>query len=137
MNTYFVSPHAGQQPPKQPQIIARRGEWLAQQGLQLCKADVSLAKVAGKMLVRFGGPGYVFGDWNHLPLPRECFDHVELFYRPSSKRYVLISQPYDMTTEHFAALQAGLMPLGMTASLSWDGWHFPAACPLVVISPAT
>lgn len=73
------------------------------------------------------------------------FDHVELFRRPGRWRaglheYVFTTQPYrdpaNDARDAYAALRTHCVEYLLECSWSWDGWHNPDACPLIVIEPS-
>lgn len=114
----------------------RRQAFLDRYGLRPSRGKLSVAKVAGKRFCPRIVTGYtVYNLWHesiYYPQALGWFDHTELFFGPGG--YVLTTQPYDLTQEKLAALEALCFELGITATVfEADGWHNPERCPLVVL----
>lgn len=114
----------------------KRQAFLDRYGLRPSRGKPAVARVAGKRFCPRVIFGYAVYDlWykgTYYPQALGWFDHTELFYGPNG--YVLTTQPYDLTQEKLAALEALCFELGITATVFVaDGWHNPKYCPLVVL----
>lgn len=126
---YFRSPHKDNAPPVWEQVAQMREEWMQRNGLSHCRAHgLRWLAPAGSTIRRLKN-----GDWQHPDLfYTEWFDHQDTFYHRASKRYVMISQPYDLTEESLQRLREFCAQWNITVELSWEGWHYPSRCPLLV-----
>lgn len=64
------------------------------------------------------------------------FDHTEMFRAPAYGLHVITTQPYDLDDDKYSALQelCERIGAGCTVEVS-NGWHYPGACPLVIVHP--
>lgn len=70
----------------------------------------------------------------HASPATEWFDHDELFWDRTNKRYVLTTQPYDVSLERFKLLEKYCQERGLELSISYtEAWHYQGLCPLITI----
>jgi hypothetical protein len=113
----------------------RREAWMRLAGVQDCTARRCLGKV-----VLGNGHKSCYtrrGDCVYQKCMQrfylEIFDHAAIFFHPKSRTYVLTSQPYNLTCQHFDMLHQWCCERGLVADvLPAAGWHCPTA-PLVVV----
>jgi hypothetical protein len=66
-----------------------------------------------------------FADFPH--------DHHWLFVK--NRKYVYVTQPYDVSLGKYQAIENTFRPLGLFVDISYkDAWWWPGATPLIVIS---
>lgn len=116
--------------------------WMRMNALQPYTGhNATLRKVAPRGLTYPGYTGRIcdLSWWGHeiayWPEFVPLFDHVELFYAPLGKYYVFTMQPYNVQTEMLDRFSRWCAEHCMRVSVWWDGWHYPGACPLIVIEP--
>lgn len=126
---YLVSPHKDDAPPARPESVKLHEAWMEREGLSFCHArGLRLLAPNGSEIRRLK-----YGDWQYPELHNSrWFDHVETFYHRQSKRYVMTSQPYDLTSESLEQLKAFCAQWHISVELTWDGWHYPSRCPLLI-----
>jgi hypothetical protein len=62
------------------------------------------------------------------------FDHDALFWNKANQRYVLTTQPYDVSLEKFKMLEQYCSDRAIRLTISYtDAWHYPGRCPLIVL----
>ena len=113
-----------------------RVEWMARNGLQECRGrGLRMVARVGSDLRKVRG-----GHWQQpesIGRNTKWFDHCWTFYHPQGRYYVFTSQPYsDPTDELLAAIRQFCEPHGIAVEASWEGWHNPTRCPLIVFRPA-
>ena len=114
----------------------RMDTWMARVGVHKSTGYWCLGKV-------LHGRGHTC-RWPCYDQPDTCsveqdgwFDHVQLFWLPGAREYILTSQPYDVTLEKFKAMERFAALHGLAVSISIeDAWHYPGATPLIVWSKA-
>lgn len=60
-------------------------------------------------------------------------DHYWLFVK--NRKYVYVTQPYDVSLEKYQAVENAFQPLGLFVDISYkDSWWWPGCTPLIVVS---
>jgi hypothetical protein len=142
LNDYLEAPPGmAEQPPTNAARDFMRAAWMARHGVSECKARPSLHRVAPRF-VNIGEPPWGgryrihWADWQHIPYIASLFDHVQIFWCKNKQHYVLTTQPYDARYDDLDALRRWCAEHFMHVSVSWDGWHYPGRCALIVIEPS-
>lgn len=135
--------HLTSQPDQKAERLQYRQRTQAQQALRktfMDKHGLKETKFKGDRFRKLVNPkaGVKRDDYGHDAKydnpATKWFDHDELFYDPTNQRYVLTTQPYDLSLDKFKQLEQYCAGRGIALAVSYqDAWHYPGRCPLVVL----
>lgn len=121
--------------------LAKRDAFLQKYGLRL--STVSNASInylfTGRASYKRGGYGgysrkNLSDDKAEYPEAFGWFDHTKLLYHPTTRQYLITTQPYNLTLQKYQSLEQFCEERGLACRISYDeAWWYPGSTPLVVL----
>ena len=111
--------------------------WMERKGASECTARICLGKVLwgrAHTCAWMYGPGH---PQKAVCLAKEekrkWFDHRKMFWLPAEHRYILTTQPYNVSLDNFKEMELFAAENGLEVNISIaDAWWYPGLTPLII-----